>query len=271
VLDELKDRKVASEIKKLERRRKARKKINELSSKEEHVLVIHYSCESFYDRPEGQTPRVTSIAVRNYESGQTTSFSIHKIAELKHVGFSEIQNNYDMLEKEMLHEFYDYMKHHTSHYWVHWNMRDINYGFPALEHRFKILGGEPYILEDSKKVDLSRVLVALYTNGYAPHPRIIKLMEMNFITPKDLLDGPGEAAAFENKDFVKLHQSTLRKVDVFCNFLGRTLDGNLITKSTWWELNGGSIKAVGEFVSNNWIFTLIVGVIGIAAGIYTFI
>ncbi|WP_197517633.1 hypothetical protein [Colwellia sp. PAMC 20917] len=50
---------MASEIKKLERRNKARKKINELSSKEEHVLVIHYSCESFYDRPEGQTPRVT--------------------------------------------------------------------------------------------------------------------------------------------------------------------------------------------------------------------
>jgi len=256
---------VASEIKKLERRKKARKKLNELSSKEEHVLVIHYSCESFYDRPEGQTPRVTSIAVRNYESGQTTSFSMHKIAELN------IQKNYDMLEKEMLHEFYDFMKHNSSHYWVHWNMRDINYGFSALEHRFKILGGEPFFLDDSKKVDLSRSLIALYTNGYAPHPRIIKLMEMNRITAKDLLDGQGEADAFENKDFVKLHQSTLRKVDVFCNFLGRTLDGSLITKATWWELNGGSVKAVGEVISNNWMFTLVAGVVGIAAGVYTFI
>lgn len=96
---------MASEIKKLERRKKARKKLEELSSNEEHVLIIHYSCESFYDRPEGQTPRVTSIAVRNYASGQTDSFSIHKVAELKHVPFAEIEQNYDMLEKEMLGEF----------------------------------------------------------------------------------------------------------------------------------------------------------------------
>ena len=101
---------MASEIKKLERRNKARKKLNELTKDEEHALVIHYSCESFYDRPEGQTPRVTSIAVRNYASGQTASFSIHKVAELKHVEFAEIDNNYDTLEKEMLHEFYEFMK-----------------------------------------------------------------------------------------------------------------------------------------------------------------
>lgn len=262
---------MASEIKKLERRKKARKKLEELSSNEEHVLVIHYSCESFYDRPEGQTPRVTSIAVRNYASGQTTSFSIHKVAELKHVPFSEIEQNYDFLEKEMLGEFYGFMNQHKTYNWVHWNMRDINYGFPALEHRYKILGGEPFALDDSKKADLSRILVDLYTNEYVPHPRIIKLIEMNQITAKDLLDGQSEAGAFKNKEFVKLHQSTLRKVDVFCNFLGRALDGSLKTKATWWEVNGVSIKVVGELISKHWAFTLIAGSIGIAAGVYTFL
>jgi len=262
---------VTSEIKKLELRRKTRKKLNELSESEDHVLVIHYSCESFYNRTDGKTPRVTSIAVRNYASGQTASFSIHKVAELKNVEFGKIDQNYDLLEKEMLLEFYEFMKQHRAYFWVHWNMRDINYGFPALEHRFKILGGEPYILDDSKKVDLSRALVALYTVGYVPHPRIIQLMVVNHITAKDLLDGQGEADAFEKKEFVKLHQSTLRKVDVFCNFLGRTLDGSLITNATWWEMNGGSIKALGEFISKHWVFTLVAGVIGIAAGIYTFL
>lgn len=47
---------MSSETKKLARRKKALKRLNELSDNEEHVLVIHYSCESFYDRPEGQTP-----------------------------------------------------------------------------------------------------------------------------------------------------------------------------------------------------------------------
>jgi hypothetical protein len=262
---------MSTALKKIERRKKARKKLNELASHEELVLVIHYSCESFYDRPEGQTPRVTSIAVRNYESGQTDSFSIHKVAELKHVNFADISSNYDMLEKEMLAEFYEFMKQHKNYDWVHWNMRDINYGFPALEHRFKILGGEPYILDDSKKVDLSRVLVAIYGNAYTSHPRIGSLMALNYITAKDQLDGQGEADAFENKEYVKLHQSTLRKVDVFSNFLGRALDGSLKTNTTWKDINAESIQAFGECLAQNWIFTVIVGVVGIAAGIYTFL
>ena len=88
------------ELKRLKRRKKTLKHLDELSNREDHVLCVHYSCESFYDRPEGQTPRITSIAARNYSSGQTASFSIHKIAELKKVKFEDIQNNYDDLEKK---------------------------------------------------------------------------------------------------------------------------------------------------------------------------
>ena len=114
-----------SELKKIERRRKAQNYLDEISGREEHVLVIHYSCESFYDRPEGKTPRVTSIAARNFASGQTASFSIHKVAELKGVAFSDIDSEYDRLEKEMLKEFYEFVEKHKSYDWVHWNMRDL--------------------------------------------------------------------------------------------------------------------------------------------------
>ena len=48
-----------------------------------NVWVIHYSCESFYDPPEGRSPRITSIALRKLDSAQTVSFSIHKVAEIK--------------------------------------------------------------------------------------------------------------------------------------------------------------------------------------------
>lgn len=262
---------MSNEIKKLERRRKARKKLDELASREEQVLVIHYSCESFYDRPEGQTPRVTSIAVRNYANGQTASFSIHKVAELNHVKFSRIQESYDMLEKEMLSEFYEFMRQHKSYDWVHWNMRDINYGFPALEHRYKILGGEPVELDDSKKFDLSRALVAIYGNAYIAHPRIEKLMDKNKITAKDLMNGQQEADAFEANEYVKLHQSTLRKVDVLANFLGRTLDGSLKTNATWKDMHGFSISILGEYIAKHWIFTLIIGVLGVTGFIYQFL
>ena len=258
------------EMAKIEKRKKARKALKELSSNEEHVLVLHYSCESFYDIPEGRSARVTSIAVRSYSSGQTTSFSIHKVAELKHIQFTEIEGNYDDLEKEMLAEFFNFMAQHKEFRWVHWNMRDINFGFSALEHRYRVLGGEPCVLEESKKYDLARMLVDLYTNNYASHPRMTKLMEMNRISAKDFLDGKEEAASFENKEFVKLHQSTLRKVDVFCNVLGRAADRSLKTNTSWWQLNGLTLKVAGEVIAKHWIFTLFVGILGVVASVYTF-
>ncbi|GAD89655.1 MULTISPECIES: hypothetical protein [Vibrio] len=257
-----------SELKKLDRRRKAQNHLDKISGHEEHVLVIHYSCESFYNRPEGQTPRVTSIAVRNYASGQTASFSIHKVAELKGVAFPDIDREYDKLEKEMLKEFYVFLEKHKNYDWVHWNMRDINYGFPALEHRFRVLKGKPVELDESRKFDLSRALVSIFGNKYIGHPRLIKLMEANHITALDLLDGPGEATAFENKEFVKLHQSTLRKVDVLANILGRVIDRSIKTNATWQDTHGVHPKIILEYITKHWIFSLLGSLISIGLGVY---
>ena len=258
-----------SELKKLERRRKAQKHLDDLSNREEHVLVVHYSCESFYDRPEGQTPRVTSIAVRNFSSGQTESFSIHKVAELENVAFTDIDREYDELEKKMLREFYEFMKRHKTYDWIHWNMRDINYGFPALEHRYRVLNGTPEELDESRKYDLSRALVSIFGNNYIGHPRLVKLMEKNHITALDLLDGPGEAAAFEKKEFVKLHQSTLRKVDVLANILGRVIDGSIKTNATWRDKHGIHPIIIFEYIAKHWVLSLFASIIGIGSGIYS--
>ena len=54
--------------------------------------------------------------------------------------------------------------------YMHWNMRDINYGFPAIEHRYRVLGGNPVIIDDDKKLDLARLLIDIYGVGYAGHP-----------------------------------------------------------------------------------------------------
>ena len=97
----------------------------------QNAVVVHYSCESFYDRPDGRSARITSIAARHLDSGQTKSFSIHKIAELKQVPFGDVSNRYDELEREMLAEFFRFAEAHQRCTWMHWNMRDINYGFQA--------------------------------------------------------------------------------------------------------------------------------------------
>lgn len=258
---------MASELEKRRRRKQALERLHELRRKEEHVLLVHYSCESFYDRSEGQTPRVTSIAVRNYSSGQTVSFSIHKIAEIQGIPFNEIENNYNKLEKEMLDEFFAYLKERRMHTWVHWNMRDINFGFPALEHRYRVLGGGPVILEDTQKVDLARLLVAIYGTRYIGHPRLESLIKKNKITDMGFLTGKKEADAFDNKDYVKLHQSTLRKVDTFGNILERASDGSLKTNAKWTDIHGLSPKLWAEWAGEHWLFV----VLAVVASIVTIV
>lgn len=80
---------------KVQKHRQAKSKLADLMSKADQVIVIHYSCESFYDRPDGSSPRITFIAVRNLESGQTTSFSIYQVAERKGYSASDLEQYYD--------------------------------------------------------------------------------------------------------------------------------------------------------------------------------
>lgn len=244
-------------IRRIQKRKKAINNITELMTHPESVVVIHYSCESFYDRPDGSSPRITSIAVRNLATGQTKSFSIHQMAERQKVSRDELENNYDGLEKLMLDDFYEYVHSHLSHKWIHWNMRDINYGFHAIAHRYRVLGGQPIEIHESNLVDLARLAVAIYGVGYIGHRRLEKLVEKNEISNKDFLTGENEAIAFENHEYVKLHQSTLRKVDILANIIERIDNKSLKTNSTWKDLYGDYTGAIGEFLQEKWYISLI--------------
>lgn len=207
-----------------------RRRLNRIEHNLDNCLVIHYSCESFYEIEDGHTPRVTSIAVMSLRSGQVESFSISKIAEQKHIPLREIKEAYDSLELKMLEEYFEYVSAHLDMTWIHWNMRDISYGFKAIEHRYLILGGEPCVIPDENKVDLAMMLPVLYDKDYASHPRLPSLLLLNpTIANRDFLQGDVEAAAYANRDFHKLHQSTLRKVQVISDVLYRTIDGDLRT------------------------------------------
>jgi len=253
--------------KRIRRRRAAKSKVTELVDNPENVVVVHYSCESFYDRDDGSSPRITSIAVRNLGTGQTTSFSIHQLAERdKKLTVESINQNYNELEKKMLKEFYEYVEKHSGHTWLHWNMRDINFGFPALAHRSRTLGGKPFDIHESRLCDLARLLVSLFGVGYAGHPRLASLVEKNNISDLNFLNGEEEAAAFVNGEYVKLHQSTLRKVDILANIAERTANDSLKTDAKTKEIYGSYPAAIVEFLRDHWIFTII-GIVGGLASI----
>jgi len=268
---------MASEISRIRKRKDTRKEISELSSKADQVLLIHYSCESFYDIKDGRTPRVTSIAVRNLKSAQTESFSIHKIAERNRVAISDIPKQYDHLEKEMLSDFFEYLKYRQTFHFVHWNMRDGNYGFSAIEHRFQVLGGMPYQIADDKKFDLARGLVSLFGRQYVGHGtsgRFHELLKTNKMTDKGALTGKEEADAFDAGEYIKLHQSTLRKVDCLSNIFERIDDGSIVTNATWSDKYGMHPKILVEYVKDHWIWSVIVmiaiisGLVGKLSGLF---
>ena len=261
------------------RQKDSRKALDELFSKAESVTVIHYSCESFYDRKEGRSPRITSIALRKLDSAQTTSFSIHQTAETNGIRLDGIEEYYDDLEKDMLSRFFSYLSRFQGMRYIHWNMRDANYGFQAIEHRFRVLCGKdkdaaPYVVDDASKIDLSRLIQDIYGSDYIEHPRMERLLQKNGIAPPDFLPGKEEALAFENRNFAALHLSTLRKVDVIANIAALAHDRNLKTNTTWWGMHGGRVVTFVKWIIENPVYafvgvviSILIGIVGLAIGI----
>ena len=255
-------------LRRIRTHRNAKRTISSFYDNDSHCLIIHYSCESFYDIKDGKTPRITSIAVRYLSTAQTKSFSIHKVAELKQISIDQINGNYDQLEKEMLKEFFKFAEEHKDYKWIHWNMRDINYGFEALKYRATILGAKAFDIKDENKFDLARLLIDKYGKGYSLHPRLPSILEMNKISSKHWLNGDEEATAFDNKEYVKLHQSTLAKVDVIENILKLTAEESLKTKSNLKDIYGISPQGIFELAKDNWLYSIILIILSALLGAY---
>ncbi len=85
------------------------------------------------------------------------------------------------------------------------------------------------------------MLIEIYGPDYIGHPRLEKLIDKNGISRLAFMSGQEEADAFDRHDYVALHQSTLRKIDIFANIFSRQINGSLKTKATWWARNGSSI------------------------------
>ena len=97
----------------LQRKRAAKATLKRVLEHPKTVLSVHYSSESFYDRPAGASPRITSIAIRHFDSGQTISLSIHQAAEELGVLLDELTPRYAEVEREMLARFFEFVRRHS--------------------------------------------------------------------------------------------------------------------------------------------------------------
>lgn len=101
--------------------------------------------------------------------------------------------------------------------------------------------------------------------GYISHPRLPKLLDKNNIRPKDFLEGGDEAIAFQNKEYIKLHQSTLRKVDVLSNIVDRCANNKLKTNAKFIEKYGLTPQGIFYMIKDNWVAQLLVWVFSMIA------
>lgn len=249
----------------------ANKILRNIEKNPEKYLIIHYSCESFFNL-NGKSPRIASISVRQFGNAQTNNFSIHQVAEQLNKTITD--ENYLEIEKKLLDDFYAFVKIKSEKVWLHWNMRDSSFGFGALELRYKILKGDPTIIDNDRKIDIGHLFKQYYGGGYIGNPHIQKLLEKNEFNDKNFLTGAQEATAFANKEYVKLSLSTSSKVNLFSTFITYAVNDNLLTDSPKWKRQGTNIIGLcATFYSTFWgkflfwlVNTIIAGIIGALIG-----
>ena len=90
-------------------KREAEEKLKLIKNNKQRVFIIHYSCESFIKHSQ-KTPRISSIAIRNYDTAQTYSFSISKVAEVENKPIEMLKECYDEWEMKMLDGYFLFLK-----------------------------------------------------------------------------------------------------------------------------------------------------------------
>ncbi len=198
-------------------------KIDELKLARDRLCAIHYSCESWYDTKD-RPVAVACIAIHKLSDHSSYVFSL---TDSPHQDPAE-------REKQMLERFYDHLRSHRNHTFVHWNMHSSNFGFEGLRARYRFLvgqdpGGDP---PEAKRLDLDTLLGARFGKDYINHPKLRALASLNRITADNFLSGHEEAEKFKQGDFGSLKLSTEDKAWVIAKLLRLLLDGSLVTRTS---------------------------------------
>ena len=238
--------------------------LKEIRKKPEIFYVIHYSCQSMYDDNDGLSPRITSIAVSHFGTEQTLSFSTHATAESLHVERENVIEQFDRIELDLLERFYEFVRDRRDKFWVHWNMRNLTYGFEHLEHRYRILSDQnPPVIPVERRINLNDMISNRYGSNYVKHPRMISLMELNGGRHRHFLSGEEEVEAFQARQFIRMHNSTLCKVGFYNADIKKLIRGKLKTNS--WGFGVALDRLLeGRFSK---IFALLAAIIGLGSWI----
>lgn len=245
------------------RQKAARDRLDQIFAHPEQVFAIHYACQSFYQDSQLSSTRIGCISLRQLASGQVTTFSIAKTAELYRLSPADIPPRWNALERTMLGEFYEFVRTNRTARFLHWNMRDDTFGFGALAHRFEVLGGRPEDVPEHNRVDLARLLNEIYGDRYVKERgKLDALAKRNGLTSSDALAGADEAVALEKGQFRAVQMSTQSKVKLISDIASRTFDRTLKTDAGLVALHGAPVRLMIRRLIENPGYTIASGLVG---------
>jgi hypothetical protein len=196
---------------------------------DEALYTVHCSIERLDDCPE-RTPRASAVAVRHLASGQECIFSFVHEAELERKKLRQLLGQLDRLESRMLNRFFAFLANRPIARWLHWNMRSVRFGFPALAQRYLVHHGRaPTDMPPHRLFDFAGHLKWRFGRDFVGHPNLERLISMNGLLRDTYLDQVQSAAAWKANDFGAILRSLSYKVEAIGELYRRFREGRLVT------------------------------------------
>jgi len=202
-------------------RKIAVRNLNKITEDPSKVLFVHYSESSTYDDDDygNISPIITSIVIKSLDGQIDKQFAIHLEADKADIPKDQIQDSYRELELRILKLYNDFVRRNLDCFWIHWDMKNIHFGFEAIKHRYeKIFESlEDYCeIPSNKKKNLRTIIEGMYGDDFVSGSDSLKalmLCNSDNIEDSTYLSKDNESSQFENKNFIGVIKSVDLKVE----------------------------------------------------------
>ena len=258
----------------IKERRLATSNLKKLTEDPSKVLFIHYSQSNTFDDDDDYgniSPIITSIVVKSLNGQIDQQFAIHFEADKADIPIDEIQYSYRDLELRILKAFNDFVKRHRECNWIHWDMKNIHFGFEAIKHRHEKIFGDLKNYNEipiNNKKNLRDIIEGMYGESFVNGPDTLKtLLTCNSgnIDNNTYLGSNVESTEFEHKNFTNVIKSVDLKVDFIKNATKKLISRKLVV------LNKNRYAVFVDTVNHpiftfiGWVATIAAFIIGIIA------
>ena len=220
-------------------RRFAASNLRKLTEDPSKVLFVHYSQSNTFDDDDygNISPIITSIVIKSLDNQIDQQFAIHFEADKADIPIDEIQDSYRELELRILKGYNDFVKRHRECNWIHWDMKNIHFGFEAIKHRYEKIFGD---LKDyneipiNNKKNLRDIIEGMYGEEFVNGPDTLRSLlkcSSGNIDNNTYLSSNDESIEFEHKNFTNVIKSVDLKVDFIKKATNKLIQRKLVVSN----------------------------------------